>query len=97
MEAAKAGHDLGMTTAMGAPNLVQGGSQRGNLRSADAIDEGVVDVLCADYHPPSLLLAPFVDTGEPLPDRVARVTANPADAVGLTGRGRIEPGARAPT
>jgi alpha-D-ribose 1-methylphosphonate 5-triphosphate diphosphatase len=95
VETAGRAHDLGMTVAMGAPNLVRGGSQWGNLRTADAIDAGVVDALVADYHPASMLAAPFVDTGEPLPDRVARVTAAPADAVGLTDRGRIEPGARA--
>ena len=87
--------DVGVTTAMGAPNLVRGESQWGNLSTADAIDARAVDVLLADYHPPSLLAAPFVDTGEPLPARVRRVTANPADAVGLYDRGRIEPGARA--
>jgi alpha-D-ribose 1-methylphosphonate 5-triphosphate diphosphatase len=87
--------EVGMTTAMGAPNLVRGESQWGNLSTADAIDAGVVDVLVADYHPPSLLAAAFVDTGEPLPTRVRRVTASPADAVGLDDRGRIEAGARA--
>lgn len=95
MAAAKASHDLGMTTAMGAPNLVRGGSTKGNLGTAEAIDEGVVDVLCADYHPPSLLAAPFMDTGESLPERVARVTSAPAEAVGLDDRGRIVEGARA--
>lgn len=95
MAAAEASHDLGMTTAMGAPNLVRGGSTNGNLGTAEAIGEGVVDVLCADYHPPSLLAAPFVDTGESLPERVARVTSAPAEAVGLDDRGRIEAGARA--
>ncbi|WP_101295562.1 alpha-D-ribose 1-methylphosphonate 5-triphosphate diphosphatase [Halegenticoccus soli] len=95
LDAAERAHELGLTTAMGAPNLVRGGSNWGNLDAADAIDAGVVDVLCADYHPPSLLAAPFVDTGEPLPARVARVTKHPAEAVGLTDRGRIEPGARA--
>lgn len=95
MDAAERARDLGMTTAMGAPNLVRGGSQWGNLATADAIDTDAADVLLADYHPPSLLAAPFVDTGEPLPKRVARVTANPADAVGLADRGRIETGARA--
>ncbi len=80
---------------MGAPNLVRGESQWGNLRTADAIEAGVVDALVADYHPPSLLAAVFIDTGEPLPERVARVTAAPATAAGLTDRGRIEPGARA--
>ena len=95
LETAKAAHDSGMTTVMGAPNLVQGGSQWGNLDSETAISAGVLDVLCADYHPQSMLAAPFVDTDEPLAARVARVTKNPADAVGLTDRGRIETGARA--
>jgi alpha-D-ribose 1-methylphosphonate 5-triphosphate diphosphatase len=95
LETARRASELGMTTAMGAPNLVRGESQWGNLRTAEAVDAGVVDALVADYHPPSLLAAVFVDTGEPLPDRVARVTAGPADAAGLTDRGRIEPGARA--
>ena len=87
--------ERGLTTVMGAPNLQQGGSLSGNLDTDAAIDADCVDVLCADYHPPSLLAAPFVDTGEPLPTRVNRVTRNPADAVGLTDRGRIEVGARA--
>lgn len=95
MAAAKRAVERNMTTAMGAPNLVRGGSLWGNLSAPAAIREGVVDVLCTDYHPASLLEAIFVDTGESLPDRVARVTTAPADAVGLDDRGRIEPGARA--
>jgi Metal-dependent hydrolase involved in phosphonate metabolism len=55
----------------------------------------VVDALVTDYHPMSLLAAVFIDTGEPLPTRVARVSKNPADTIGLTDRGRIEVGARA--
>lgn len=95
IEAAERARYLGMWTAMGAPNLVRGGSQWGNLATEDAIKADAADILLADYHPPSLLAAPFVDTGESLPARVARVTANPADAVGLSDRGRIEAGARA--
>jgi alpha-D-ribose 1-methylphosphonate 5-triphosphate diphosphatase len=95
LETAERATDLGMTTAMGAPNLVRGESQWGNLATAEAIENGVVDVLVADYHPPSLLAGAFVETGDPLPERVRRVTAAPADAVGLTDRGRIETGARA--
>lgn len=87
--------ERGMHTAMGAPNLVRGESQWGNLATADAIEAGVVDTLVADYHPPSLLAAAFVDTGEPLPERVKRVTANPADAVGFEDRGRIAADTRA--
>lgn len=95
LDTAKRADELGMTTVMGAPNLVRGESQWGNLTSIAAIEADALDVLCVDYYPPSLLAAPFVDTGEPLPDRIARVTKNPADAVGLTNRGRIEVGARA--
>lgn len=95
LETAQRAAEVEVTTAMGAPNLVRGESQWGNLSTADAIGANAVDVLVADYHPPSLLAAPFVETGESLPTRVRRVTANPADAVGLYDRGRIEPGARA--
>jgi alpha-D-ribose 1-methylphosphonate 5-triphosphate diphosphatase len=95
LETAERAAEVGMTTAMGAPNLVRGESQWGNLSTADAIDAGVVDALVADYHPPSLLVAAFIDTGEPLPKRIRRVTANPAKAVGIDDRGRIEAGARA--
>lgn len=84
-----------LTTVMGAPNLCRGGSLWDNLSAGDAIAADCVDVFCADYHPPSLLAAPFVDTGEPLPTRVNRVTRNPAEVVGLTDRGRIEVGAQA--
>ncbi len=95
LETARRAAELGMTTAMGAPNLVRGESQWGNLETATAIRAGVLDVLVADYHPPSLLASVFVETGESLPERVRRVTANPAAAVGLEDRGRIETGARA--
>ncbi|WP_050031945.1 alpha-D-ribose 1-methylphosphonate 5-triphosphate diphosphatase [Halorubrum halophilum] len=94
-EAARRATDLGLAVVMGAPNLVRGGSLWDNLGARDAIDDGLVDVLCADYHPPSLLAAPFVDTGESLSTRVNRVTRNPAEAAGLDDRGRIEAGARA--
>lgn len=94
-EAARHAKNRGVTTVMGAPNLVRGGSLWDNLSAASAIDDGTVDVLCSDYHPQSLLTAPFVDTGEPLSTRVNRVTRNPAAAVGIHDRGRIEVGARA--
>ena len=95
MDAAQRADELGLIAAMGAPNLVRGGSLWDNLSARAAIENGYVDVLCADYHPPSLLAAPFVDTGESLSTRVNRVTRNPADVVGLPDRGRISVGARA--
>ena len=93
--AAERAVDRGMTAAMGAPNLVRGESLWGNLSARAAVRAGVVDTLCSDYHPPSLLAAPFVETGEPLSTRVNRVTRNPAEAAGLHDRGRLEVGARA--
>jgi alpha-D-ribose 1-methylphosphonate 5-triphosphate diphosphatase len=95
MEAARCASDLGMATVMGAPNLVRAKSLWGNLSARRAVSEGVVTALCTDYHPPSLLSAAFLDGVETLPRRVARLTKRPADAVGLSDRGRIEPGARA--
>ncbi|WP_418286680.1 alpha-D-ribose 1-methylphosphonate 5-triphosphate diphosphatase [Halorubrum sp. DTA46] len=95
LEAARRATELGLATVMGAPNLVRGGSLWNNLSARDAIEVGVLDALCSDYHPASLLAAPFVDTGEPLFTRVNRVTRNPAKIAGLDDRGRIEPGARA--
>jgi len=95
LDAARRAKDLGLATVMGAPNLVRGGSLWDNLSARDAIEAEVLDVLCSDYHPASLLAAPFVETGEPLSARVNRVTRNPADVAGLPDRGRIEVGARA--
>jgi alpha-D-ribose 1-methylphosphonate 5-triphosphate diphosphatase len=90
--AAERAAELGMTTAMGAPNLVRGGSLWDNLDVTTAVEADALDALCSDYRPESLVTAPFVETGEPLPERVARVTSAPAAAVGLDDRGRIERG-----
>lgn len=95
LPAARRANQLGLVVAMGAPNLVRGGSLWGNLDAHEAIESGAVDVLCSDYHPPSLLNAAFAETGETLPRKVARVTAAPAAAVGLEDRGRLEAGRRA--
>lgn len=95
VEAAERATDRGMTTAMGAPNLVRGESLWGNLSARAAVRAGVVDALCSDYHPPSLLAATFVETDESLSTRVNRVTRNPAEAAGFHDRGRLEVGARA--
>jgi alpha-D-ribose 1-methylphosphonate 5-triphosphate diphosphatase len=95
LDAARHAKALGLATVMGAPNLVRGGSLWDNLSAREAIEAGVLDALCSDYHPASLLAAPFVDTGESLSARVNRVTRNPADIAGLPDRGRLEVGARA--
>lgn len=95
LPASRRANELDMVVAMGAPNLVRGGSLWGNLAVRDAIQAGVVDILCTDFHPPSLLQSLFVETGEQLSEKVARVSASPAEAIGLDDRGRLEPGYRA--
>lgn len=95
MAAARRAAAREMTVVMGAPNLVRGGSLWENLDARAAIEAGVVDVLCSDFRPQTLLQAAFAETGEPLHERVERVTAAPARAVGAVDKGRLEPGARA--
>ena len=60
---------------------------------------GLLYIVSSDYIPFSLIqsaffLGEFVE-GISLPQAVAKVSRNPADAVGLTDRGVIEPGRRA--
>jgi len=44
-----------MMVCMGAPNYFRGGSHCGNLSCVDAMAEGLVDILCSDFHFPSML------------------------------------------
>jgi alpha-D-ribose 1-methylphosphonate 5-triphosphate diphosphatase len=88
----------GLTVLLGAPNLVRGGSHLNNLSVADALAADAGDILCSDYHYPSLLHAPFVaaDRGLlPLGRAWEQVAATPAATANLTDRGRLEPGLRA--
>jgi len=98
MEAAAAARRHGMKTVMGAPNVVLGGSQSGNVSAIEAARAGVLDALSSDYAPVSLLEAAFQlsrELGIPLPRTIAMVTLEPARMVGLSDRGSIEPGQRA--
>ncbi|WP_454684485.1 alpha-D-ribose 1-methylphosphonate 5-triphosphate diphosphatase [Ancylobacter moscoviensis] len=97
--AADGSHAAGIRVLMGAPNIVRGGSHTGNVAAESLARRGVLDILSSDYVPGSLLLAAFalpglVD-GITLPQAVAMVSANPADAAGLADRGRLAPGLRA--
>ena len=99
LEAARASSEAGLGVLMGAPNLVRGGSHSGNVSARALAEHGLLDILSSDYIPFSLvqsvfLLSEAVD-GIALPDAVAMVSRNPADAVGLADRGAIEVGRRA--
>lgn len=98
MEVAKEAKRRGLMTVMGAPNILLGKSHAGNLSARDALKENVVDVLCSDYYPASLLHAVFqlVHQGEPIEDIIRLVTYNPAKAVHLEDKiGSIEVGKKA--
>lgn len=57
LEAARRAKELGMSVCMGSPNYVRGMSHCGNLSCKEAMDEGLVDILCSDYHFPTMLTA----------------------------------------
>jgi alpha-D-ribose 1-methylphosphonate 5-triphosphate diphosphatase len=83
---------------MGAPNVVRGGSQAGNINAADLIRAGLCDALVSDYHYPSLANAAFalVDQGIlPLPQAWALISTNAARIMRLDDRGVIAAGKRA--
>ncbi|EFO32428.1 phosphonate metabolism protein PhnM [Roseibium sp. TrichSKD4] len=99
VEAAKASKANNMAVLMGAPNVVRGGSHSGNVSARELAEEGCLDVLSSDYVPISLVQAAFQLAEEvdaiTLPKAIATVTSTPAEAIGLTDRGRLEVGRRA--
>lgn len=98
LEVAQYAKECGLYTGMGAPNIVRGGSQSGNIAAKELVINNVCDYLCSDYHPMSLLNAVYVmrDTlNLPLEEGFKMVTSNPARMSGLTDRGEISVGKRA--
>jgi alpha-D-ribose 1-methylphosphonate 5-triphosphate diphosphatase len=98
LETARCAHQAGLATIMGAPNIIRGGSQSGNIRALDVILDGVLDCLCADYVPWTLLASAFhlPSISEcSLPQALQMVSRNPARAAGLDDRGILKVGMRA--
>ena len=96
--AATAADKHGQLIVMGAPNIVRGGSQSGNVAAAELLGLGLLHILSSDYVPSSPLQAVFqlaTDGAIGLVDGVKLVSGNPARAVGLTDRGEIAIGKRA--
>lgn len=95
LDAAQAARDRGMTTAMGAPNALRGESYSGNLSARACHAAGLLDILAADYHPSAILPAVLElakSDREGLAGAARLASANAADALGLTDRGRIATG-----
>jgi alpha-D-ribose 1-methylphosphonate 5-triphosphate diphosphatase len=96
LEAARLAKQAGLITVMGAPNIVLGGSQSGNLCAKQAVEAGLIDVFSSDYAPVSLLNAAMqLSEIIPLPQAIAMVSSAPAEAAGFQDRGRIAVGKRA--
>ena len=86
LEIAKEAKQKGMFTMAGAPNILLGGSHNGNLSAAEAIQDNIIDILCSDYYPPSLLHAVFQLHKAyelELAKVVQLITFNPAKAVNM--------------
>jgi alpha-D-ribose 1-methylphosphonate 5-triphosphate diphosphatase len=96
--AAGAADKHGQQIVMGAPNIVCGGSQSGNVAAAELLELGLLHILSSDYVPSSPLQAVFqlaVDGAAGLADGVRLISGNPARVVGLDDRGEIAVGKRA--
>lgn len=95
--AAEACRARGIQVIMGAPNLIRGGSHSGNVSAGELAEVGLLDIMSSDYVPSALLYSAVL-LGElwgDLPRAMATVTSAPAAAVGLSDRGRLQPGLRA--
>lgn len=98
LEAAQAARDDGAHIVLGAPNVVRGASHAGNIAASELVAHGLCDALASDYHYPSPLRAAFrleelglCDLGSAW----AMLSSGPAQMLGLTDRGTLEPGKRA--
>ena len=97
-EVARAAVAAGDWVAMGSPNVVRGGSHLGWSSAAAMAQAGVCRVLTSDYYYPALLQAPFMLAASGPLDLAASwalVAGNPAEAAGLSDRGRLAEGLRA--
>lgn len=96
--AARAAREREQLIVMGAPNIVRGGSQSGNVAAADLLRSHLLDILSSDYVPASPLQAIvqlYADGVLSLTEGAKLVSDNPARAVGLDDRGSIAVGKRA--
>ena len=85
IDAARKAKELGMLVCMGAPNYYRGGSHCGNLSCHDAMGENLVDIICSDYHFPSMLACAIrmAESGMTLSAAINMLTLNPARYLGL--------------
>lgn len=96
--AARKAKELGLWVCLGAPNYYRGGSHCGNLSCSEALEENLVDILCSDYHFPTMLgsVLRMIENGISPSKAVNLVTLNPARLLKFDKEtGSIEEGKRA--
>lgn len=98
LEAAEAAQAAGDHVILGSPNVVRGGSHKGNASALDLIAMGLCDALASDYHYPSPRRAALMLAKSGLLDLATAwdlISSGPARVLGLTDRGQLSPGKRA--
>ena len=98
LTAARAARTAGLWICMGAPNYYRGGSHCGNLSCQEAMEEGLVDILCSDYHFPAMLgsVVRMMQCGISPSQAINMVSYHPARLLGWEERtGSITVGCRA--
>lgn len=97
-EAARAARAAADPVLMGAPNVVRGGSQAGNIAAQALVEEGLCDALVSDYYCPALAQAAWAladQRAAPFPRAWEMISTAPARIFGLSDRGVLAPGHRA--
>lgn len=96
--AAETAKAQGTPIVLGAPNVVRGGSHKGNVSALDLIAMGMCDALASDYHYPSMRRAALLVADAGIRDFAgawALLSSGPARVLGLQDRGVLTPGMRA--
>jgi alpha-D-ribose 1-methylphosphonate 5-triphosphate diphosphatase len=97
-KAAAAACSMDNPVLLGAPNVVRGGSQSGNVAAAALIADGLCHALLSDYHLPTLALSAWALVDQGISDFATgwgMISTRAAEVVGLNDRGRIAAGLRA--
>ncbi|MEO9825724.1 MAG: alpha-D-ribose 1-methylphosphonate 5-triphosphate diphosphatase [Paracoccaceae bacterium] len=94
LEAAQACRDQGIKIVMGAPNIVRGSSHSGNVSAMELAEHGLLNIVSSDYVPALLMVSAFrlAQLWDDLPRAIRTVSTTPAQATGLSDRGRIAEG-----
>ncbi|WP_257884039.1 alpha-D-ribose 1-methylphosphonate 5-triphosphate diphosphatase [Roseobacter insulae] len=98
LEAAEAAHQAGNSVILGSPNVVRGGSHKGNVSAVELVTMGLCDALASDYHYPSPRRAALMLDKCGVADFATcwnLISEGPAKVLGLTDRGVLSAGKRA--